>query len=185
MNTETKVANFNITEWADEFWSFIDDPSKQGEPLPITSTQELGFCMSDALGMVEGLPEDFGYPIAEKRAEFCGLKCTPGFLVCIASVATSPGDAVMLVHAFRHEQDATVSDALEGATNLLKRGYNADDFFKITNRVTPSKEHLHKMWDAQKGGKGTQVDNWLDQIASEEKFVKAIRNGYVEMPERF
>jgi len=180
MTTETKV-NFNITNWADEFWSFTERRDKQGEPLPITEAQRVGFCLNDAIGMIEGIPEDFGYAIAEKRAKSCGLKCTPGFLVCIASIANTPGEIVMFIHAFRHEQDA--SNAVGEATELLKRGYNAADFFHLTKNVTPSKDHMHKMWDAQKGGPQSRVDNWLDFLATEPRFIKAIRDGYCEMPE--
>ena len=173
-----KFNNFNVTNWADEFWSFTECKDKQGELLPITEAQRVGFCLNDALGAIEGMPEDLGYAIAEKRAKSCGLKCTPGFLVCIASIANTPGEIVMFIHAFRHEQDA--SNAVGEATELLKRGYNATDFFHLTKNVTPSKDHMSKMWDAQKGKGNQPVDNWLDMIWQDQKFVQAIRNGYVE-----
>lgn len=172
-----KFNNFNITNWADDFWSFTEHKDKQGEPLPITVQQRVGFCLQDALGAIEGIPQDFGYAIAEKRANVCGLKCTPGFLVCIASIANTPGEIVMFIHAFRHEQDS--SDSIPGED----RKYNAADFFHLTKNVTPSKDHMSKMWDAQKGGPKTRVDNWLDFLATEPRFIKAIRDGYCEMPE--
>ena len=92
MATETKT-NFNITEWVDEYFSFIEDPTKQGKELP-ASEAELGiFFLADNLGDIreEPLANDFGYLIAKKRAEGIGLKCSRGALVLIATLSASPG----------------------------------------------------------------------------------------------
>ena len=170
--------NFCITDWVDEFFSFIDDTSKHGGPMPVTEAQRVGFCMADAMGEVAPIQGDFLYAIAKKRAQALGLECTPGFLIFVASMATSPGEVVMILHAMRHTMDA---DLLTLEDRVNKPKYAASHFWRNVEGKTPSREHMHKMWDAQKGKPGQKVDNWLDMIAQEDRFVQAIRDGYVRM----
>lgn len=168
--------NFNITEWVDDFFTFVDREDSTYLPN-VTEAQLEMFKYADKQGLVteEDLQQSFLGQVALKRAEFMGVRCTPGFLELLASFSGSPGDVVMFLSAFRHEQDGNDVDP----NNPLKM--DAGYFLDVTKGKIPSREFKSQMWDKQKGlHTGHPVDNWLDVIASNTKFIDATRKGYVE-----
>jgi len=123
------------------------------------------------------LKEDFLFQVVSKLAPVLGLRCTEGFLVLVAAYSQSPGDAVMWMTAFRHEQDGNDVDPNDPLI------VDAEFFFCVTQGLMPTRAHLHEMWDAQKNRTNEKIgsDNWLDYLKSEATFIDATRKGYVEI----
>lgn len=180
---DAENSNFNITEWVDRFFSFTHKKHLQDEKASSESGAAFTLMKAGIINLenaqFEGAPleEDFLYKVASKLAPVLGLRCTKGFLLVISSYSQSPGEVVMWMMAFRHEQDGNDVDPNDPLI------VDANYFYEVTNCKMPTRDHLSSMWDAQKNRTNEKIgsDNWLDYLKSEAMFIDATRKGYVEI----
>lgn len=106
----------------------------------------------------KGIEDSFLYKVVDKRAKFYGLELTPAVTTMVASLSDSPGTAVMYVVVMKYYA------VKEGLSRI-----GMDEFARMLPMGYPSKDHLSKIWDEQKGfANGIKgVDNILDTLRVE------------------
>lgn len=171
------MKNFNITDWVDEFFSFVEKKENQQQMEDHGHIIfNLAFMEAANKEVPQEIKDTFIFQVIKKRAEAVGLNCNDYVITMLTTLCSTPAHAVMWTLAFRHLQDA--EEIFPGKKPLL----NIHAFTAVTQGFIPSEEFMYKMWDAQKNRDyrfGT--DNWLDAISSETAFIQATRKGFVEL----
>ena len=142
-----------LTEWVDSFWS-----CKGGEPIASRKLPGLELDGVNAAGVLEKFDKNNELTGTEQsvmndlltgqcgpsarlvagRAQYVKLDATPGALLFLSCLGTTPGVWVMWLYALKHVQAACGEKlTARGLYNELKDGY-------------PSDTELERPWDEQK-----------------------------------
>lgn len=141
--------------WTDKFL----DLGKSNDVKPMAIEQSKAFISMNFLerdeqgakGLAADLSKDFLWNVIQKRADLYKLKYTIPMLVFVRFLCTTPGTAVMWVHALLRLQQKTKEKI---TTTSLAVAFPVG---------FPTEDTLQKLWDAQKGIGGAK-DNYLDTV---------------------